>query len=122
MDAPSGFRRWRFHWFECPACGHRDWRAFAHVSAAKDPLRIVWRYWCPRCGAYSALRQPSMPSYVAGAILLFVGPVSFVFLYRAMLAGLGFELTVLLFAAFWVSYPLVFLALTRALYRYVPAT
>ena len=121
MDIPSGFKRWRFHWFECPACGHRDWRTHAQVSAARQPLRIVWRYWCERCGAYSGLSQPKMPHFMAGLMLLLVGPVSFAFIYRAMAAGMGFEWLVLLFGAFWIVQPLVILAVTRLLYRYVPA-
>lgn len=121
MDVPSGFKRWRCHWFECPACGHRDWRAFANVGMTRQPLRMVWRYWCERCGAYSGLKQPKMPQVMAALIFLFIGPLSFVFVYRAMLAGLGFEWLVLLFGGFWIVLPLVILALTRCLYRYVPA-
>ena len=122
MDVPAGFKRWRFHWFECPGCGHRASRAFANVSMAREPVRMVWRFWCERCGAYSTLKQPMMPGIAAGLILLFVGPVAFIVLYRALLAGLRFEWLVLVFAAFWVVYPLVFLAITRSTYRYVPAS
>lgn len=121
MHAPPGFRRWRFHWFECPACGHRAYRAFANVAMGREPTRIVWRFWCERCGTYSTLAKPMMPSYVAAALLLFVGPVSFVFIYRAVLAGLRFEWLVLIFGAFWIAQPLVLLAITRFIYRYVPA-
>lgn len=121
MNTPAGFRKWRCHWFECPACGHHDWRAWANVSMARDPTRIVWRYWCERCGAYSGLKQPKMPHIMAALIFLLIGPVSFAVIYRAMLAGLGFEWLVLLFGAFWIVQPLVILAFTRWLYRYVPA-
>jgi len=120
MAIPAGFKKWRFHWFECPACGHHDWRAWANVSMAREPLRIAWRFWCERCGAYSTLRQPMIPSWTAAAILLLVGPIAFVFIYRAMLAGLPFEWLVVVFGAVWVTYPLIFLAVTRWLYRYVP--
>jgi hypothetical protein len=120
MDIPAGFKRWRFHWFECPACGHRDWRAFANVTMARQPLRLIWRFWCERCGTYSSLQQPMLPSYMAGVIFLLVGPVSFFFIYRAMLSGLSFESLVLLFGAVWIVQPLVLLGLTRWLYRYVP--
>jgi len=120
MEVPAGYKRWRFHWFECPACGHRASRAFANVSMARAPMRIVWRFWCERCAAYSALKRPLMPAVSAALVLFFVGPITFVILHRALLAGLAFEWLVLLFAAFWVSYPLVFLALTRCIYRYVP--
>jgi hypothetical protein len=121
MDIPAGFRRWRFHWFECPACGHRDWRAYASASMARDPLRVVWRYWCERCGAFSALKQPMMPHLAAALVFLFIGPIAFVFVYRAMLAGLRFEWLVLIFAVFWIAQPLVILAITRGMFRYVPA-
>ena len=121
MHAPSGFRRWRFHWFECPACGHRAPRAFANVTAARAPLRIAWRFWCERCSSYAALKDPRMPHVLAALIFLFIGPLSFVFVYRAMLAGLRFEWLVLIFAAFWVAQPLLLLAITRFIYRYVPA-
>lgn len=120
MDTPAGFKRWRFHWFECPTCGHRASRAYANVSAARNPTRMVWRFWCERCGAYATLSRPMMPTIVAGVILLFVGPAAFVVLYRALLAGLPFEWLVVVFGAFWVVYPLIFLALTRCTYRYVP--
>ncbi|MEA3193292.1 MAG: hypothetical protein QOD26_1625 [Betaproteobacteria bacterium] len=121
MDTPKGFRKWRFHWFECPACQHRAYRVWANVSVGRQPTRMVWRFWCERCGAYCTLRQPMMPSWTAAAILLLVGPIAFVFIYRAMLAGLSFEWLVLLFGVVWISYPLVFLAITRWAYRYVPA-
>jgi hypothetical protein len=122
MDAPTGFKRWRFHWFECPACGHRATRSFAEVRMVRAPTRIVWRFWCERCGAFAALKQPMMPAMAAGLILLFVGPVAFVALYRGLLAGLTFPWLVVVFAAFWILYPLVFLAITRYTYRYLPAT
>ena len=121
MDVPSGFKRWRFHWFECPACGHRSWRAFANVSVARNPANMVWRYWCERCGAYSKLKEPKTSIWAAAAVLLFVGPLGFVFIYRAMLAGLGFEWLVLLFGAVWVLSPLVVLAATWLLYKFVPS-
>ena len=121
MDIPSGFRRWRFHWFECPACGHRDWRAFANVGVARQPARMVWRFWCERCGAYSTLQQPMMPSINALVILFLLGPIAFVILYRALLAGLPFEWLVAIFGAVWIAQPLVFLAITKLAYRYVPS-
>lgn len=121
MAIPSGFRKWRFHWFECPACRHRDWQTFAHVGVTREPVRMVWRFWCERCGAYSTLAKPMMPGWLASAILLFVGPVSFVFIYQAMLAGLRFEWLVLIFGAFWIASPLFLLAATRWAYKYVPA-
>jgi hypothetical protein len=122
MDTPPGFKRWRFHWFECPACGHRDWRAWANVSVARQPARIVWRFWCERCGAFSTLKQPIMPSITAALIFLLVGPIAFLIIYRALLAGLRFEWLVLVFAAIWVAQPLVLLAITRYTYRYLPAS
>jgi hypothetical protein len=88
---------------------------------AREPTRMVWRYWCESCGTYSGLKQPKMPQVMAALIFLFIGPASFIFIYRAMLAGLGFEWLVLLFGAFWIAQPLIILALTRWLYRYVPA-
>lgn len=121
MDIPPGFKRWRFHWFECPACGHRASRAFANVSAARAPARIAWRFWCEGCGAFATLKQPMMPGIAAGLVFLFVGPVAFVALHRGLLAGLTFPWLVLVFAAFWIFYPLVFLAITRWTYRYLPA-
>jgi hypothetical protein len=120
MNVPAGFKRWRFHWFECPACGHRDWRAFANVTMAQEPRRLVWRFWCERCGAYSTLAQPAMPTLAAAIVLLFVGPVALAFVWWGLRAGVGFEWLVILFAAFWLAYPLVFLAVTRWAYRYVP--
>lgn len=122
MDAPAGYRRWRFHWFECPSCGHRASRAFANVSTARAPLRIAWRFWCERCGAYSALERPMMPSIGALIILLLVGPVAFVIIYRALLAGLPFQWLVVIFGVIWIAQPLVLLAITRWTYRYLPAT
>ena len=122
MNIPPGFKRWRCHWFECPSCGHRAWRTFANVGMAREPTRIVWRFWCERCGAFATLAKPAMPSFNAATILLLVGPIAFVLLYRALLAGTRFEWLVLLFAAVWVVQPLVFLAFTRWMYRYVPAT
>ena len=121
MDVPSGFKRWRFHWFECPACGHRASRAFANVSVARMPIRVVWRFWCERCGAYSALERPMMPSIGAAIILLLVGPIAFAILYRALLAGLPFQWLVAIFGAIWIAQPLVLLAITRWTYRYLPA-
>lgn len=120
MDTPAGYRRWRFHWFECPTCGHRAYRAWANVSVAREPTRMVWRFWCERCAGYATLKQPMLPAIAAALVFLFVGPVAFAVLYKALLAGLRFEWLVLVFAAFWVSYPLVFLAITRCLYRYLP--
>lgn len=121
MDVPRGFKRWRFHWFGCPACGHRSHRAFTSVGMTRQPLGIVWRFWCERCGAFSALKEPRMAHLTGALIFLFIGPLSFLFLYRGMAAGLGFEWLVLLFGLFWISQPLVILGLTRWLYRYVPA-
>ena len=121
MDIPAGFKRWRFHWFECPACGHRANRAFAHVGMARRPLRLVTRFWCERCGAYSVLQQPMMPTINALILLFLVGPIAFVILYRAMLAGLPFEWLVTIFGAVWLVQPLVFFAITKWMYRYVPA-
>lgn len=121
MNIPTGFRKWRFHWFECPTCEHRAYRTWAHVSAGREPTRIVWRFWCERCGAYATLGRPAMPTIAAGVILLLVGPVAFAVLYKALLAGLRFEWLVLVFACFWVAYPLIFVALTRLTYRYVAA-
>lgn len=121
MDIPAGFKRWRFHWFECPACRHRDWRAFAHVSLARQPPRMVWRFWCERCGAYATLAKPLMPSISAALMLLLIGPIAFLVIYRALLAGVSFEWLVTIFGIFWVAQPLVWLALTRWTYRYVPS-
>jgi len=118
---PAGFRKWRFHWFECPACRHRAWQTFANVSVSPKPPRMTWRFWCERCGAYSALLQPMMPSIAAALILLFIGPIAFVFIYRALLAGLPFEWLVAIFGAFWITQPLITLAITRWAYTYVPA-
>ena len=114
---PAGFRKWRCHWFECPACRHRAWQTFAHVSAARKPARMVWRFWCERCGAYSTLASPVMPTIAALTMLFLVGPIAFVVLYRSLIAGLRFEWLVLVFGLIWVVQPLVFLAFTRA-YRY----
>ena len=119
MAIPAGFRKWRFHWFECPACRHRAWQTFASVSVGRQPTRLVWRFWCERCGAYSTLKQPMLPTIAALVILFLVGPVAFAVVYRSLLAGLRFEWLVLLFAAFWVTYPLLFLAITRWGYKYV---
>ena len=121
MHAPRGFRRWRCHWFECPACRHRSYRAFSNVVTMRERPYMAWRFWCERCGAYSKPADPMLPVYAAAVALLFVGPVSFVFVHRAMLAGLRFEWLVLIFAAFWIAQPLVILALTRSMYRYVPS-
>jgi len=122
MNIPAGFRRWRFHWFECPACGHRDYRTFASVGMAREPLRMVWRFWCERCGAYATLARPMMPSINALVLLFLLGPIGFVILYRAMLAGLPFEWLVTIVGVIWLVQPLVFVGITRWLYRYVPAT
>lgn len=121
MDLPTGFKRWRFHWFECPACGHRSWRAFSNVVTSRARPHMVWRFWCERCGAYSTLKEPKMAAAVAAAVLLLVGPLSFVFLYRAMAAGLGFEWLVLLFGAIWITSPLAILAMTWLMYKFVPS-
>ena len=121
MHAPPGFRRWRFHWFECSACGHRAPRAFANATMARAPLRIAWRFWCERCGSYSAPAKPMMPKLVAAIALLFIGPLAFAAIYHAISAGLRFEWLVLIFAAFWMVQPLLLLASTRLIYRYVPA-
>ena len=122
MDVPAGYKRWRFHWFDCPACGHRDWRTFASIRVAREPVRMDWRYWCDRCATRSTLKQPLLPSLTGALILLLVGPVAFFVIYRAMLAGLRFEWLVIVFAAIWLAQPLVLLGITRWLYRYVPAT
>jgi predicted RNA-binding Zn-ribbon protein involved in translation (DUF1610 family) len=122
VDVPQGFRRWRFHWFECPACGHRDWRAYANVNMPREPRRILWRFWCERCGAFAALQQRAMPTINALIILFLLGPVAFTIVYRALLAGLSFESLVAIFGVVWLLQPLVFLALTKLAYRYVPAT
>ena len=122
MDIPAGFKRWRFHWFECPACRHRDWRAFASVSLARQPVRMLWRFWCERCGAFATLSRPMMPSVNALLILLLVGPIAFVILYRALLAGLPFEWLVAIFGVIWIAQPLVLLGMTRYTYRYLPAS
>ena len=121
MDIPAGFKRWRFHWFQCPACRHHDWKAFVNVGTTREPLRIVYRFWCERCGSYSALQQPMMATLNALVILFLVGPIAFVILYRALLAGLPFEWLVAIFGAVWLVQPLVFLAMTKWAYRYVPA-
>jgi hypothetical protein len=119
VPIPAGFRKWRFHWFECPACRHRAWQTFANVSAARNPTRMVWRFWCERCGGYAMLASPMMPTVAASLMLLLVGPIAFVFVYRALLAGLRFEWLVLIWGGFWIAYPLLFLAITRWLYKYV---
>lgn len=121
MDIPAGFKRWRFHWFECPACRHRDWRTFARVGMTRQPVGIVYRFWCERCGAFAALARPMLPSLLAALIFLLIGPLSFVLIYRAMLSGLRFEWLVAIFGVMWIAQPLVLLAFTRWLYRYVPA-
>lgn len=122
MPIPSGFRKWRFHWFECPACGQRSWQTFAHVRMTREPVRLVWRFWCRHCGAYATLAKPMMPSVAAALMFLLIGPVAFVFIYRAMLAGWRFESLVVIFGAVWLAQPLIVLAMTRWAYRYVPAT
>ena len=120
MNIPAGFKRWRCHWFECPGCGHHDYRAFANVGMAREPLRMVWRFWCERCGAYSTLQQPMLPTINALVLLFLLGPIAFVIVYRGLLAGLPFEWLVAIFGAVWLIQPLVFLAFTKWLYRYVP--
>jgi len=62
-----------------------------------------------------------MPSIGAAIILLLVGPIAFAILYRALLAGLPFQWLVVIFGAIWIAQPLVFLAITRWTYRYLPA-
>jgi hypothetical protein len=121
MSIPSGFRKWRFHWFECPSCGHRDWRAWANVSMAREPVRIACSFWCERCGAFSTLQQPMMPTINASVMLFLLGPIAFVILYRGLATGLPFEWLVAIFGVVWLVQPLVFLAFTKWLYRYVPA-
>ena len=121
MNIPSGFKRWRFHWFECPACAHRSWRAFSNVVTLRERPYMAWRFWCERCGAFSRPANPMLPVYVGAVTLFFVGPVAFTFIYRAMLAGLGFEWLVLLFGALWVASPLAVLAMTWLTYKYVPS-
>ena len=74
MDIPAGFKRWRFHWFECPACRHRDWRTFARVGMTRQPVGIVYRFWCERCGAFAALARPMLPSLLAALIFLLITP------------------------------------------------
>jgi len=88
---------------------------------AREPTRIVWRFWCERCGAYASLRQPMMPTINALVILFLLGPIAFAILYRALLAGLSFEGLVAIFGVVWLVQPLIFLAITRLAYRYVPA-
>ena len=122
MNVPAGFKRWRFHWFECPSCGHRDFRSYANVSMTRQPARMVWRFWCERCGAYSTLQQPMMPTINALIILFLIGPIAFIVIYRALVAGLPFEWLVAIFGAIWVAQPLILLGMTRWAYRYVPAS
>jgi hypothetical protein len=119
MPIPTGFRKWRFHWFECPACRHRAWQTFANVSAAREPVRMVWRFWCERCGAFATLQRPMMPTVAALLILFLVGPAAFAVIYRLLLSGLRFEWLVLAFGAFWIVSPLILLAITRWAYKYV---
>ena len=121
MNIPAGFKRWRCHWFECPTCGHRDYRAWSNVTLARKPVRMLWRFWCERCGAYAALEQPLMPTLNALVMLFLLGPIAFVILYRGLLGGLSFEWLVAIFGAVWLVQPLVFLAFTKWLYRYVPS-
>ena len=120
MPIPAGYRKWRYHWFECPACRHRAWQTFASVALTRKPPRMVWRFWCERCGAHAALKQPMLPAVAALLILFLVGPVAFAVLYRSLLAGLRFEWLVLVFGAFWIVSPLIFMAMTRWGYEYVP--
>ena len=119
---PAGFRKWRFHWFQCPACAQRSWQTFANVSAAREPVRMVWRFWCERCGAVATLQRPMMPTVAALLILFLVGPIAFAVIYRLLLSGLRFEWLVLVFGAFWIASPLVWLAITRWVYKYIPAS
>lgn len=119
MDAPAGFQKWRFHWFACPNCGHRSFRTHAKVSAAANPARLLWRFWCERCGAYSTLKLPYLNAVLA---LLVLGPTMFVVLY-SVLAGSLFNLpffwALVFCAAFAAASPLVGCALTRLTNRYV---
>ena len=78
------------------------------------------RAWCERCGAFSTLQRPIMPTVAALLLLFLVGPISFAVVYRLLLSGLRFEWLVLAFGAFWIVSPLVLLAITRWAYKYVP--
>ena len=119
MQAPDGFRKWRFYWFECPACSHRAPRAYANVSAASHPTRILWRFWCEGCGAYSTFERPLVPTLNALFLLLIVGPAGFVFLYKLFLSGLALASVIAAVLIVAVLYPLILLALTRWTHRYV---
>jgi len=56
-QAPSGFQRWPLVWFQCPSCGHRTGSAIALLRL--PPVDgSLFRFWCERCGRFSALRNP----------------------------------------------------------------
>lgn len=55
-QAPKGYQRWPLVWFQCPSCGHRSGSAIALLRL--PPQGTLFRFWCERCGGFSALRNP----------------------------------------------------------------
>src|SRR5262245_49635618 len=56
-QAPKGYQRWPLVWFQCPSCGHRAGSGIALLQL--PPKReSLFRFWCERCGGFSALRNP----------------------------------------------------------------
>jgi hypothetical protein len=88
VNTPSGFKTWRLYWFQCPACGHRSFRSHAKVGASDNPTRILWRFWCERCAAYSTLKYPYLNATFAWVFAVAI----FLALYNAILA---FEISLL---------------------------
>jgi hypothetical protein len=119
VDAPDGYRKWRFHWFACPSCCHRSFSTHAKVSAVADPARLLWRFWCEQCGAYSTLKLPYLNAVLA---LLVLGPTMFFVLYNVLsgsLFNLSFAWALVFCIAFAAASPLLGCAFTRLTNRYV---
>jgi hypothetical protein len=119
VQAPEGFRKWRFYWFECPACRQARSRAYANASLGQNPARVRWRFWCEDCGTYSTFERPIVPALNALFLLLVVGPLGFLFLYRTFLGGLTVTSVLAAVVTVAVIYPLIFFMLTRWTHRYV---
>ena len=123
MNVPAGFRKWPFHWFKCPACGHRSFHSLFKVSASVEPAGLPLRFWCQRCGEYSTLKRPSFQP-VLGLLALALAAIIFVVFYNALvgsLFGLPFLWALASGVTVAVVSPVLICALSRLTNRYAQA-
>jgi predicted RNA-binding Zn-ribbon protein involved in translation (DUF1610 family) len=111
----TDFKTVKYHWFQCPRCGHQSWNVAMRSQQSRVKPRLVFVYRCARCRQLSVLSN--WRNLLAAGVAISI--IQFLVFYRFAISGRSLPL--ILFVGLTMSVVTVVLGrlMGRWLNRYV---